>query len=98
MINCLSFYELIYILAEFIMKMKGFYGMNKSDLPSQAGQKRQGAEINCFSCQHFYITHDLGFSYGCRSAGFKSWLLPSIEVCMKSGMDCLMFDMKDKTR
>jgi hypothetical protein len=76
--------------------------MNKSDLitdlPSKTGPKKQGTEINCFSCQHFYITHDPSFPYGCRSAGFKSRLLPSIEVSVSSGMDCLMFDIKDKTR
>ena len=44
------------------------------------------------------ITHDPSFPYGCRAAGFKSRLLPSIEVYVSSGMDCLMFAEKDKTR
>jgi len=68
------------------------------DLPSQARQDKQGNEINCFSCQHFYITYDPTFPYGCRTIGFKSYLLPSKEVYVNSGMDCLLFADKDKTR
>jgi hypothetical protein len=69
-----------------------------SDIPSQAGQKMQGREINCFSCQHFYITYDPRFPYGCRAPGFKSRLLPSKEMYANSGMDCQVFLEKDKPR
>jgi hypothetical protein len=69
-----------------------------NDPTAQAGQKKQGADINCFSCQHFYITYDPGFPYGCRAPGFKSRLLPSKEMYANSGMDCQLFIEKDKTR
>jgi hypothetical protein len=78
--------------------VRGIKKTMSSDLPSGAGQEKQGTEINCFSCQHFYITYDKSFPYGCRAAGFKSRLLPSKEMYVNSGMDCLLFAEKDKTR
>jgi len=71
------------------------------DLPSQSEQVRQGAEdgkINCFACQHFYITYDPSFPYGCRAPGFKSRLLPSKEMFASSGMECQLFLEKEKKR
>lgn len=62
------------------------------------GNEKQGMGANCFSCQYFHITHDPRFPYGCRAAGFKSRLLPSIEICASSGIDCLLFAVKEKIR
>jgi hypothetical protein len=56
----------------------------------------QVKEINCFSCQNFYITHDPSFPYGCRAAGFKSRWMPSREVYTSSGMGCQLFIGKEK--
>jgi len=67
------------------------------DIPSKADQDKQGTEIYCFSCHHFYITYDASFPYGCRAIGFKSYLLPSKGVYVNSGMECLFFVEKDKT-
>ena len=71
--------------------------MNR-DLTSETGQEKKRTNINCFSCKHFYITYDQSFPYGCRAVGFKSHLLPSKEMYVNSGMDCLLFVEKDKTR
>jgi len=68
------------------------------DLPPEAEQEKRETKINCFSCQHFYITYDQSFPYGCRAAGFKSRVLPSKEMYVNSGIDCLLLAKKDKTR
>jgi hypothetical protein len=60
------------------------------------GQKPQGTEIKCFSCRHFYITYDRSFPYGCKMAGFKSRLMPSREMYVNSGLECLFFEEKKK--
>jgi hypothetical protein len=49
---------------------------------------------NCTRCEHYYITWDQKFPYGCRAMGFKSKEMPSIAVLNNSGMDCLQFKAK----
>ncbi len=49
---------------------------------------------NCNRCEHYYITWDQKFPYGCRAMGFKSKEMPSIAVLNNSGMDCLQFKEK----
>ena len=61
-----------------------------------AEQKNQQTEINCFTCRHFYITYDPHFPYGCRAVGFKSRLMPAKEMYLNSGIECLLFEEKDK--
>jgi len=56
-----------------------------------AEQKKQPSEINCFNCHYFYITYDRNFPYGCRAVGFKFRLMPSKEMYVNSGIDCLLF-------
>ena len=51
-----------------------------------------GTLINCFTCEHFYIT------YGCRAMGFKSFRMPSVDVYGASGADCTLFTPKDNTK
>jgi len=63
---------------------------------SGSGQEQPGTEINCFSCSHFHITHDVSFPYGCRAVGFKSRLMPSKEMLIHSGMECQFFAEKEK--
>jgi hypothetical protein len=60
------------------------------------GKKTQKTEINCFSCQFFFITHEPNFPYGCRRAGFKSREMPSQEMYVNSGIECLLFTKKEK--
>jgi len=63
---------------------------------SRSGQQEQETEINCFSCSHFFITHDADFPYGCRAVGFKSRLMPSQEMLNHSDMECQFFTEKEK--
>jgi hypothetical protein len=52
--------------------------------------------INCFSCEHFYITYEAKFPYGCRIIGFKSIRMPSVDVFANSDMECGLFKAKEK--
>lgn len=51
-------------------------------------------KINCFQCQHYYVTWNKMSPHGCKAFGFKSREFPSTAVYKSSGSDCLMF--KDK--
>ncbi len=55
-------------------------------------------ETNCFSCIHFYITYDPDFPYGCKAVGFKSLPMPSRAMYEHSGMECQLFEEKEKPR
>jgi hypothetical protein len=46
---------------------------------------------DCWACQHFKITHDRKRPYGCGAMGFKSKVLPCIEVIRVHGSHCLSF-------
>ncbi len=59
-----------------------------------ADHKKEGTLINCFFCEHFYITYDVKFPYGCRTMGFKSARMPSVDVFSNSQMDCALFTRK----
>jgi hypothetical protein len=76
--------------------------MNHNDhAPGASGPDRKNkreTEINCFSCQHFYITYDPQFPYGCRAVGFKSRWMPAKGMYASSGMDCQFFAGKGKMR
>jgi len=62
------------------------------------GKKPQPKEINCFSCHLFFITYERTFPDGCRAAGFKSRLMPSREMRVNSGLECLLFKEKGRKR
>lgn len=49
---------------------------------------------NCWGCRHFQITWDTRMPYGCRLMGFKTKILPSIEVLRADGHFCLGFEEK----
>ena len=53
-------------------------------------------KINCFSCEHFYITYEQRYPYGCRIIGFKSVRMPSIDVYVNSHIECGLFVQKEK--
>ena len=73
--------------------------MNQNDnVQGEDRRKKREMEINCFSCQHFYVTYDPLFPYGCRAVGFKSRLMPAKEMYASSRMDCQFFAGKGKTR
>ena len=48
----------------------------------------------CWDCQHFGVTWEPAFPYMCKKIGFKSRILPCIEVKNSSERDCLSFDRK----
>jgi predicted nucleic acid-binding Zn-ribbon protein len=48
----------------------------------------------CIKCEHYYITWDKSFPYGCKAMGFKSYRVPSIDVRAASGKECLAFTRK----
>jgi len=50
--------------------------------------------VNCYKCQHFYITWDLAFPNGCKGYGFKSKKLPSLLVYESSMAPCGYFKPK----
>ncbi|HEU19439.1 MAG TPA: uracil-DNA glycosylase [Deltaproteobacteria bacterium] len=52
--------------------------------------------MNCFTCSHFFITHDPHEPYGCRAMGFKSRQFPSDVAESCSGMQCQMYAPKIK--
>lgn len=60
-----------------------------------ADNKKEGTLINCFFCVHFYITYDIKYPYGCRTMGFKSARMPSVDVFNNSQMDCAGFVRKE---
>ena len=49
---------------------------------------------DCFRCRFFYVSHDPARPHGCRVFGFKSALLPAIEVRRTSGHECAAFEAK----
>jgi hypothetical protein len=51
-------------------------------------------KIDCRQCNFFYITWDKKFPYGCKAMGFKTLMIPSMEVRQASGMGCLRFEPK----
>ncbi len=56
----------------------------------------KGTLINCFFCEHFFITYEARFPYGCRAMGFKSARMPSVDVFSNSEMDCTLFVRKER--
>ncbi|HQK99559.1 MAG TPA: hypothetical protein PK090_02240 [Smithellaceae bacterium] len=56
----------------------------------------EGTLINCFFCEHFYITYEAKFPYGCKAMGFKSMRMPSVDVYGSSGEDCKLYVRKER--
>ncbi len=46
---------------------------------------------NCWKCQYFAVSWDPGMPYSCRLMGFKSRVLPAIEVLRADGSRCRGF-------
>ncbi|MBN1381713.1 MAG: uracil-DNA glycosylase [Deltaproteobacteria bacterium] len=66
------------------------------DESPQKGRQVERTLISCYTCRHFYITYDPKFPYGCRAAGFKSRVMPSQEMINSSGLECQLFEKKEK--
>jgi hypothetical protein len=54
-------------------------------------------KVDCFKCQHFFVTWDKNFPRGCHALGFKSREMPSHMVFRASGMKCLKYEKKEAT-
>jgi hypothetical protein len=54
--------------------------------------------IDCFKCRYMQVTWDRNFPYGCRAMGFKSKVAPSMEVFRSSGMKCMQFQPKERSK
>ena len=55
-----------------------------------------GSEVkpDCWSCRYFEITWDRKFRYSCQALGFKSQLLPCLQVLQIDGRPCQAFCLK----
>lgn len=53
-------------------------------------QSDEGAP-NCWQCRHFSVSWDPKLPYLCRLMGFKSRIVPSIEVLRADGQRCRGF-------
>lgn len=60
-------------------------------------KESKNADPDCFKCAHHHITWDAAFPYGCKAIGFKSRLVPALEVRRTSGEKCLLFEPSNKT-
>lgn len=55
------------------------------------------SDKRCNRCQHYWITFDPIFRYGCRALDFKSRRLPERDVIESSGLPCHFFQPKLKS-
>ena len=49
---------------------------------------------NCWQCRHFSVSWDPNLPYACRLMGFKSRIMPAIEVLRADGSRCQGFSRK----
>lgn len=54
--------------------------------------------VNCFQCEHFFVTWDQRNPRGCKAYNFKTKELPSTVVKRTSGITCLHFRQKKGER
>jgi len=62
------------------------------NIPTLATPKAQA--VNCWQCRHFATSWDPALPYMCRLMGFKSKMLPSIQIAQLDGRPCQGFDLK----
>jgi hypothetical protein len=49
---------------------------------------------NCWDCRFLAITWDMRLPYGCKLMGFRSRVIPSLEVLRTDGRFCVGFEPK----
>ncbi len=49
---------------------------------------------NCWECRYLAITWDVRMPYGCKMMGFRSKVIPSLEVLRTDGRFCGGFEPK----
>lgn len=57
-------------------------------------QQASNSAPNCWKCRHFATSWDPKQPYACRAMGFKSRMLPCLEVVHADGEPCLSFEPK----
>lgn len=61
---------------------------------NQKSEKR----VNCFDCIYLQITWQPATPYACKAIGFRSRMIPSLEVFRNSGSQCMHFRPKNKNK
>lgn len=56
--------------------------------PSEPQELRSKKGPNCWDCRFLAITWDVRMPYGCRLMGFRSKVIPSLEVLRTDGRFC----------
>ncbi|MDR1111053.1 MAG: uracil-DNA glycosylase [Deltaproteobacteria bacterium] len=59
---------------------------------------RHETRPNCYACLHYFVTWEPKSPHGCRALGFKSRLLPHVQVFRTSGASCHLFAPKRPRR
>ena len=66
-----------------------------TNAPTKAPAKAPAkGTVNCYGCQHHFITHDKNKPYGFRAFAFKGPMLPSRTVWNVTGTECAYFKQK----
>ena len=52
--------------------------------------------IDCRKCKYFKVTWERNSPYACTVFGFKTKNMPSRDVFLSSGKECLKFEAKPK--
>jgi len=68
--------------------------MNPYDLNELMTMNPADKPVDCFECEHFYVTWEVAHPRGCRAFGFKTPNIPSYDVLEASGQPCLKFTQK----
>ncbi|MFN3535495.1 MAG: uracil-DNA glycosylase [Desulfatiglandales bacterium] len=50
----------------------------------------------CHHCRYYYVTWEKETPHGCKAYGFKSALLPYLEVKLSVREGCIAFEKKEK--
>jgi hypothetical protein len=53
--------------------------------------------VSCLKCRYYQVTWDIRSPYGCKAHGFKTNRNPSMIVYESSGIECQLFEPKQKT-
>jgi hypothetical protein len=62
------------------------------NIPTLATPTNQA--VNCWQCRHLATSWDPALPYLCKLMGFKSKMLPSIQILQVDGRPCQGFDAK----
>ena len=59
-----------------------------TDQPTASSERAPDKGPNCWECRYLSITWDPRMPYGCKMMGFRSRVIPSIEVLRTDGRFC----------